>query len=105
MQKLTSFNENEFEDHVFDALIANGYQQGNPADFDKVHAIDSHYFWQFLCNSQQTVLDSIAKYNPDWQKIIIHRLNNTIKNMAFCMYLKKAWTWTMPHSLFYTQSP
>ena len=79
MQKLTNFSEKELEDHIVTALTANGYQQGNPADFDKIQAIDSHYFWQFLHNSQQTALDTIAKHNSDWQKTIIHRLNNTIK--------------------------
>lgn len=89
MQKLTDFSEKELEDHIVTALTANGYQQGNPADFDKIHAIDSHYFWQFLHNSQQTALDTIAKHNPDWQKTIIHRLNNTIKKYGILHLLKK----------------
>ena len=89
MQKLTSFSEKELEDHIVTALTANGYQQGSPTDFDKVHAIDSHYFWQFLHNSQQTALDSIAKHNPDWQKTIVHRLNNTIKKYGILHLLKK----------------
>lgn len=89
MQKLTNFSEKELEDHIVTALTANGYQLGNPADFDKVHAIDSHYFWQFLHNSQQTALDTIAKHNPDWQKTIIHRLNNTIKKYGILHLLKK----------------
>lgn len=89
MQKLTNFSEKELEDHIVTALTANGYQQGNPADFDKIHAIDSHYFWQFLHNSQQTALDTIAKHNSDWQKTIIHRLNNTIKKYGILHLLKK----------------
>ena len=89
MQKLTNFSEKELEDHIVTALTANGYQQGNPADFDKIQAIDSHYFWQFLHNSQQTALDTIAKHNPDWQKTIIHRLNNTIKKYGILHILKK----------------
>lgn len=89
MQKLTNFSEKELEDHIVAALTANGYQQGNPADFDKIQAIDSHYFWQFLHNSQQTALDTIAKHNPDWQKTIIHRLNNTIKKYGILHILKK----------------
>ena len=89
MQKLTNFSEKELEDHIITALTANGYQQGNPADFDKIQAIDSHYFWQFLHNSQQTALDTIAKHNPDWQKTIIHRLNNTIKKYGILHLLKK----------------
>lgn len=89
MQKLTNFSEKELEDHIVTALTANGYHQGNPADFDKIHAIDSHYFWQFLHNSQQTALDTIAKHNPDWQKTIIHRLNNTIKKYGILHLLKK----------------
>lgn len=89
MQKLTNFSEKELEDHIVSALTANGYQQGNSADFDKIQAIDSHYFWQFLHNSQQTALDTIAKHNPDWQKTIIHRLNNTIKKYGILHILKK----------------
>ena len=89
MQKLTNFSEKELEDHIVTALTANGYQQGNPANFDKIQAIDSHYFWQFLHNSQQTALDTIAKHNPDWQKTIIHRLNNTIKKYGILHILKK----------------
>lgn len=89
LEKLTNFSEKELEDHIVTALTANGYQQGNPADFDKIHAIDSHYFWQFLHNSQQTALDTIAKHNSDWQKTIIHRLNNTIKKYGILHLLKK----------------
>lgn len=89
MQKLTNFSEKELEDHIVTALTANGYQQGNPANFDKIQAIDSHYFWQFLHNSQQIALDTIAKHNPDWQKTIIHRLNNTIKKYGILHILKK----------------
>ena len=68
LEKLTNFSEKELEDHIVTALTANGYQQGNPANFDKIQAIDSHYFWQFLHNSQQTALDTIAKHDPCCQE-------------------------------------
>lgn len=103
--KVSNFSEKELEDHIVNALITNGYQQGNPADFDKVHAIDSHYFWQFLHTSQQTALDDIAKHNPDWQKTIIHRLNNTIKKNGILQILKKGLDVDNAHLTFLYPKP
>ena len=88
-QTLTNFSEKELEDYIVNALVLNGYQQGNPSDFDKTYAIDTTFFWQFLHASQQQALDNIAKFNTDWQKTIIHRLNNTIKKYGILQVLKK----------------
>lgn len=39
-QTLTNFSEKELEDYIVNALVLNGYQQGDPSDFDKTYAID-----------------------------------------------------------------
>jgi type I restriction enzyme R subunit len=82
-------NETALEDCIQQSLINDaGYQQGNPADFDREFAIDRVKFWQFLETTQPDELAKL-KDRPNWQRLILERLDRKLKKDGVLSVLKK----------------
>ena len=81
-------NEAALETHIENALAEDGYCIGNPADFDREFAIDSKLFWQFLEATQPKELAKL-KDRPNWQRLLLERLNKKIKKDSVLAVLKK----------------
>ena len=81
-------NEAALETHIENALAKDGYCIGNPADFDKEFAIDGTLFWQFLEATQPKELAKL-KDRPNWQRLLLERLNKKIKKDSVLAVLKK----------------
>lgn len=81
-------NEAALETHIENALAKDGYCIGNPADFDREFAIDGRFFWQFLEATQPKELAKL-KDRPNWQRLLLERLNKKIKKDSVLAVLKK----------------
>lgn len=81
-------NEAALEAHIENALAKDGYCIGNPADFDREFAIDGKLFWQFLEATQPKELAKL-KDRPNWQRLLLERLNKKIKKDSVLAVLKK----------------
>lgn len=81
-------NEAALETHIENALAKDGYCIGNPADFDREFAIDGKLFWQFLEATQSKELAKL-KDRPNWQRLLLERLNKKIKKDSVLAVLKK----------------
>lgn len=81
-------NEAALETHIENALTKDGYCIGNPADFDREFAIDGKLFWQFLEATQPKELAKL-KDRPNWQRLLLERLNKKIKKDSVLAVLKK----------------
>lgn len=81
-------NEAALETHIEKALARDGYCVGNPADFDREFAIDGKLFWQFLETTQPQELAKL-KDRPNWQRLLLERLNKKIKKDSVLAVLKK----------------
>lgn len=81
-------NEAALETHIENALAKDGYCIGNPADFDREFAIDGKLFWQFLETTQPKELAKL-KDRPNWQRLLLERLNKKIKKDSVLAVLKK----------------
>lgn len=81
-------NEAALETHIENALAKDGYRVGNPADFDREFAIDGKLFWQFLEATQPKELAKL-KDRPNWQRLLLERLNKKIKKDSVLAVLKK----------------
>jgi type I restriction enzyme R subunit len=68
----------------------NGFKRGSPSDFNAQYALDEHWFWQFLQNSQAEELERVQKNNPnDWQRKILERFDRLAKKHGILHLLKK----------------
>lgn len=81
-------NEAALETHIENALAKDGYSIGNPADFDREFALDGKLFWQFLEATQPKQLAKL-KDRPNWQRLLLERLNKKIKKDSVLAVLKK----------------
>ena len=81
-------NEAALETHIENALAKDDYRIGNPADFDREFAIDGKLFWQFLEATQPKELAKL-KDRPNWQRLLLERLNKKIKKDSVLAVLKK----------------
>jgi type I restriction enzyme R subunit len=81
-------NEAALETHIEKALVQDGYRLGSPADFDSEFAIDSQLFWEFLETTQPQELAKLKAY-PNWQRLLLERLNKKIKKDSVLAVLKK----------------
>lgn len=81
-------NETALETHIENALAKDGYCIGNPADFDREFAIDGKLFWKFLEATQPEELAKL-KDRPNWQRLLLERLNKKIKKDSVLAVLKK----------------
>lgn len=63
------------------------YWLGESGDFDPVFAIDRRYFWKFLEATQVEELKKV-KDQPNWQRLILERLNRKIQKEGILKVLK-----------------
>ncbi|BAQ60922.1 type I restriction-modification system [Geminocystis sp. NIES-3708] len=97
-------NEKALEDLIQECLIhQQGYHLGENKDFNPQIAIDTAKLWQFLETTQPEELDKL-KYKPDWQKIVLDRIDQKIKRNSLLPLLKKGLDIDSAHlTLFYSQ--
>jgi len=81
-------DEAALENHIEAELANDGYRIGDPADFDREFAIDSKIFWGFLEATQAKELAKL-KDRPNWQRLVLERLNKKIKKDSVLAVLKK----------------
>ena len=81
-------NEAALESHIENALAKDGYRVGDPADFDREFAVDGKLFWEFLEATQPKELAKL-KDRPNWQRLVLERLNKKIKKDSVLAVLKK----------------
>lgn len=81
-------NEAALESHIENALAKDGYRVGDPADFDREFAVDGRLFWQFLEATQPKELAKL-KDRPNWQRLVLERLNKQLKKDSVLALLKK----------------
>ena len=81
-------NEAALESHIESALAKDGYRIGEPADFDQEFAVDSKLFWDFLEATQPKELAKLQD-RPNWQRLVLERLNKKIKKDSVLAVLKK----------------
>jgi type I restriction enzyme, R subunit len=81
-------NEAALESHIEIALAKDGYRVGDPADFDREFAVDGKVFWEFLEATQSKELAKL-KDRPNWQRLVLERLNKKIKKDSVLAVLKK----------------
>jgi type I restriction enzyme, R subunit len=81
-------NEAALETHIENALAKDRYHIGNPANFDREFALDGKLFWQFLETTQTKELAKL-KDRPNWQRLLLERLNKKIKKDSVLAVLKK----------------
>src|SRR5690625_2191993 len=78
-----------------------GYYVGNPADINKVYAIDEVRLFSFLEDSQQEELDKL-KRSPDWKLKILERLDRMVKRYGILRLLRNGLGVDQAHfDLFY----
>ncbi len=65
-----------------------GYEAGHPQDFNREFAIDEAKFWNFLEATQRAELDKLRD-RPNWQRLVLERLNRKIKKDGMLAVLKK----------------
>lgn len=85
---VSQMNEAALETHIENALAKDGYYIGTPADFDREFAVDGKLFWQFLETTQPKELAKL-KDRPNWQRLLLERLNKKIKKDSVLAVLKK----------------
>tara|TARA_R110002020_G_scaffold404266_2_gene614333 strand:- start:568 stop:3618 length:3051 start_codon:yes stop_codon:yes gene_type:complete len=61
---------------------------GDAADFDARYALDNHFFWEFLENTQQDELDKL-KRSPDWKLKILERYDRMVKKYGLLRLMRK----------------
>ena len=65
-----------------------GYEAGLAADFDREFAIDRAKFWRFLEDTQAEELAKLSD-RPNWQRLVLERLNRKIQKNGILSVLKK----------------
>ncbi|MBD1847613.1 type I restriction endonuclease subunit R [Cyanobacteria bacterium FACHB-63] len=82
-------NEQALETCIERSLVERSrYETGNPADFDREFALDRTKFWHFLETTQPEELDKL-KDRPNWQRLILERLDRKLKKDGILSVLKK----------------
>jgi len=81
-------NEAALESHIENSLAKDGYRVGDPADFDREFAVDGKLFWEFLEATQPKELAKL-KDRPNWQRLVLERLNKKVKKDSVLAVLKK----------------
>ncbi|QLI82652.1 type I restriction endonuclease subunit R [Chitinibacter fontanus] len=81
-------NEAALESHLENALAKDGWRIGQAADFNREFAIDDALFWAFLESTQPQELAKL-KDRPNWQRLVLERLNKKIRKDSVLAVLKK----------------
>jgi len=80
--------DSDLRDTEHHLLDRSGYTQGNPKDFDPSFAIDTAKLWQFLETTQPEELEKLRD-QPNWQRLILERIDRKIKKDGLLSVLKK----------------
>lgn len=73
------------------STTAADYLTGESADFDPHFALDTVKFWQFLEATQAAELDKLRD-RPNWQRLLLERLDRLIKRDGTLALLKKGFS-------------
>lgn len=65
------------------------YQQGRPADFNKLYAVDERLFWSFLEKTQSKELEKLKRSGSDWQRKVLERFDRLVRKDGLLHLLKK----------------
>lgn len=65
-----------------------GWQLGNTGHFNQQYAMDEHFLWAFLQNTQATELKKLQAA-PDWQQKILQRLDRVVKTESVLKVLRE----------------
>lgn len=84
--------------------IKNGYHIGTPQEFNKEYAIDEHFFWRFLEETQKEELEKVQKQS-DWKLKILQRFDRMIKKYGILDMLRKGLEVDDAHFTLFYQSP
>lgn len=80
---------------------SNGYQIGNPADFNAKYALDEVRFWDFLETTQKDELEKL-KRQSDWKIKVLDRFDKLVKKYGILRLLRKGLAVDDAHfTLFY----
>ncbi len=83
-------------------LTTANYQPGDPSDYDPHLALDTAKLWAFLQATQPTELAKLHD-RPDWQRLILERIDRLIKRDGTLALLKKGVGIDSAHfTLFYS---
>jgi type I restriction enzyme R subunit len=81
-----------------------GYEAGHPHDFDREFAIDREKFWRFLQSTQPAELAKL-KDRPHWERLLLERLDRTIKREGILKVLKRGLDIDDAHFTLYYSLP
>ncbi len=81
-----------------------GYEAGHPHDFDREFAIDKEKFWRFLESTQPAELDKL-KQRPNWERLLLERLDRKIKREGIIRLLKNGLDIDDAHFTLYYSLP
>jgi len=73
---------------IYDAKAGAGYEFADPKHFDPEFAIDKEAFWRFLEQTQAQELEKLSD-RPNWQRLVLERLDRKIKKDGILNVLKK----------------
>lgn len=78
----STIDEKAFEEAIEQSLIeAGGYVKGNPANFDRVLALDQTVLFKFIKDTQKDTWDSlVAIHGAEAEKKFLYRLNQELDN-------------------------
>ncbi|HPW88819.1 MAG TPA: type I restriction endonuclease subunit R [Kaistella chaponensis] len=80
---------------------SNGYQIGNPTDFNAKYALDELRFWDFLESTQKEELEKL-KRQSDWKIKVLDRFDKLVKKYGILRLLRKGLAVDDAHfTLFY----
>lgn len=80
-----------------------GFEWGDPRYFDSEFAIDKEKFWRFLDSSQPNELAKLSD-RPNWQRLLLERLDRKIKKDGILKILKDGLDLDNAHfTLLYSQ--
>lgn len=81
----------------------NGFYMGRPQDFNARFALDEHFLWEFLKDTQPRELEKLQR-SSDWKLKILNRFDRMIKKYGVIELLKRGLDVDDAHfTLFYVQ--
>jgi len=89
---------------IFGPGAGHGYEAGHPQDFDRGVAIDREKFWRFLESTQPAELDKL-KARPNWERLLLERLDRTLKREGILKVLKRGLDIDDAHLTLYYSLP
>ncbi|WP_286736656.1 MULTISPECIES: type I restriction endonuclease subunit R [Sphingobacterium] len=85
-------------------LSGKGYYLGDALDFDKIYALDTHRFWNFLQVTQAKEFAKLQVYG-DWKLKILERYDRMVKKYGVLRVLKKGLDVDNAHFTLFYEAP